>query len=142
MGRASALQLRLTLALHRCKQRNESKFSRMVAFGHSLPRISSRVEQDLRSPGLTRPKVLAALVRLLESTLIRIGNAEYARSNDSYRRFQRWAEGGSCAREPRRPCRRRRQQLTATDISPSLRKFFAAKPGLVGPAGKPWNGEP
>lgn len=67
-----------------CELRNESKFTRMLAFGESLPRLRARVEQDLRSAGLTRAKVLAALVRLLETTLIRIGNEEYARKNDSY----------------------------------------------------------
>lgn len=67
-----------------CEQRNESKFERMLAFGAALPRLRARVEQDLRSPGLPREKVLAALVRLLETTLIRVGNEEYARANDSY----------------------------------------------------------
>ncbi|HRI50088.1 MAG TPA: DNA topoisomerase IB [Pseudomonadota bacterium] len=67
-----------------CEQRNESKFGRMVAFGQALPRIRARVQQDLRSPGLSREKVLATLVRLLESTLIRIGNEEYVKTNESY----------------------------------------------------------
>jgi len=67
-----------------CELRNETKFERLLAFGDALPRLRTRVEQDLRSPGLSRKKVLAAVVRLLETTLIRVGNEEYARSNDSY----------------------------------------------------------
>lgn len=64
--------------------RDENKFGRMIAFGHALPRIRQRVEEDLSRPGLPREKVLAAVVRLLETTLIRVGNDEYARTNDSY----------------------------------------------------------
>lgn len=64
--------------------RNESKFSRMVAFGLALPRIRAQVDADLRRRGLPREKVLATVVRLLETTLIRVGNAEYARSNKHY----------------------------------------------------------
>lgn len=64
--------------------RNETKFERMIPFGEALPRLRSRVEQDLRSPGLSRNKVLATIVRLLETTLIRVGNEEYARTNASF----------------------------------------------------------
>lgn len=64
--------------------RNESKFGRMVAFGLALPRIREQVARDLRQRGLPREKVLATVVRLLETTLIRVGNAEYARSNKHY----------------------------------------------------------
>jgi DNA topoisomerase-1 len=64
--------------------RDETKFSRMVAFGEALPRIRGRVEADLALPGLPREKTLAIAVRLLDETLIRVGNAEYARENDSY----------------------------------------------------------
>ena len=64
--------------------RDESKFERMMQFGEALPRIRERVEQDLRRKGLPREKVLAAVVALLGSTFIRIGNSEYARNNDSY----------------------------------------------------------
>jgi len=49
-----------------------------------LPRIRRRVNRDLRRRGLPRPKVLAAIVRLLETTLIRVGNEEYARTNGSF----------------------------------------------------------
>jgi DNA topoisomerase-1 len=64
--------------------RDEAKYGRMVAFGRTLPRIRARVEEDLARPGLPREKVLAAVVRLLERTLIRVGNEEYARANRSF----------------------------------------------------------
>jgi DNA topoisomerase I len=64
--------------------RDAAKFDRMLEFGRSLPRIRRRVAQDLRKSGLPRERVLATLVRLLESTLVRIGNEEYARSNGSF----------------------------------------------------------
>ena len=65
-------------------QRDAAKFGRMLEFGRSLSTIRRRVAQDLRKPGLPRDKVLATLVRLLECTLIRIGNEEYARENGSF----------------------------------------------------------
>lgn len=64
--------------------RDENKYARMVAFGEALPVIRERVERDLGLPGMPREKVLATVVRLLETTLIRVGNAEYARDNGSY----------------------------------------------------------
>ncbi len=64
--------------------RDESKFERMKLFGESLPSIRKHVEQDLGLPGLPREKVLATIVRLLETTFIRVGNEEYARENRSY----------------------------------------------------------
>lgn len=64
--------------------RSEAKFERMAAFGEALPRIRRRVTKLLRQPGLPREKVLAALVQLLDLTLIRVGNDEYARLNRSY----------------------------------------------------------
>ncbi len=64
--------------------RDQNKFSRMVAFGMALPRIRERTERDLGLPGLARNKVLATVVRLLEKTLIRVGNKEYVRENQSY----------------------------------------------------------
>ena len=63
--------------------RDSAKFSRTIAFGRALPRIRRRVARDLRRPGLGREKVLAAMVRLLETTLIRIGNEEYLKQNRS-----------------------------------------------------------
>jgi DNA topoisomerase-1 len=64
--------------------RDVTKYDRMTAFGQILPLIRRRAEQDLARPGLPRKKILAAVVRLLESTLIRVGNEEYARQNDSF----------------------------------------------------------
>jgi DNA topoisomerase-1 len=64
--------------------RDETKYERMLAFGAALPTIRARVEADLARPGLPREKVLATVVRLLEGTLIRVGNEEYARENRSY----------------------------------------------------------
>ncbi|HVS38650.1 MAG TPA: DNA topoisomerase IB [Gemmataceae bacterium] len=64
--------------------RDETKYHRLTAFAAALPAIRARVETDVGLPGLPRPKVLAAVVRLLETTLIRIGNEEYARTNGSF----------------------------------------------------------
>ena len=66
------------------EERDETKYARMLAFARVLPRIRAQVERDLARPGLPREKVLATLVCLLETTLIRIGNEAYARSNKSY----------------------------------------------------------
>lgn len=64
--------------------RDARKYERMAAFGRALPRLRRRVETDLSRRGLPREKVLAAVVRLLELTLIRVGNDEYARANKSF----------------------------------------------------------
>jgi len=64
--------------------RDETKFGRMLAFSEVLPEIRRRADQDLRRAGLPREKVLAAVVRLLECTGIRVGNDEYARTNESF----------------------------------------------------------
>jgi DNA topoisomerase-1 len=64
--------------------RDESKYGRMIAFAKMLPVIRRRVARDMRRPGLSREKVLATVVNLLETTLIRVGNQEYARSNRSF----------------------------------------------------------
>jgi DNA topoisomerase-1 len=64
--------------------RDETKYTRLVAFGEALPRIRDQVERHMALPGLPREKVLATVVRLLEMTLIRVGNAEYARENHSF----------------------------------------------------------
>jgi DNA topoisomerase-1 len=64
--------------------RDETKFERMLEFGRALPKIRSRVAADLRRHGLSREKVLAAVIRLLETTLIRVGNEEYCRENHSF----------------------------------------------------------
>jgi DNA topoisomerase-1 len=64
--------------------RDAAKFEHMLAFGRLLPRIRRRVQKDLKLPGLPKDKVLAAVVKLLETTLIRVGNATYAKENGSY----------------------------------------------------------
>lgn len=64
--------------------RDGNKFDRMAAFGRALPRIRRRVARDLKMTGITQNKVLAAVVRLLEESLIRVGNEEYARDNNSF----------------------------------------------------------
>jgi DNA topoisomerase I len=66
------------------KVRDETKYGRLIQFGHVLPAIRRRTDADLRRRGLPRPKVLAAVVRLLEKTFIRVGNDEYARDNRSF----------------------------------------------------------
>ena len=65
-------------------RREDAKFERLIAFAKALPAIRSQVERDLARPGLPREKVVAAVVRLLELTLIRVGNDEYARLNRSF----------------------------------------------------------
>jgi DNA topoisomerase-1 len=64
--------------------RDENKYHRLVAFGYALPRLRRRVESDLSHRGLHRDKVLAAVVRVMEITLIRVGNEEYAKQNNSF----------------------------------------------------------
>ena len=64
--------------------RDAHKFERMLDFGKALPRIRRRIARDLKLRGMPREKVLATVVSLLEQTLIRVGNDEYARDNRSY----------------------------------------------------------
>jgi DNA topoisomerase-1 len=64
--------------------RDEAKYGRMLLLGNVLPRIRARVQRDLARQGLSRARILAALVRLLETTLARVGNVEYAKGNKSY----------------------------------------------------------
>ena len=66
------------------KTRSQHKFNRMLLFGASLPLIRQTTAKDLRKHGLPRTKVLAAVVQLLETTLIRVGNDQYAQQNCSY----------------------------------------------------------
>ena len=75
-------QYRYHESWHAC--RGETKFDRMTAFAAALPGIRIRTAADLARPGLPREKVLAAVVRLLEKSLIRVGNEEYARQNRSF----------------------------------------------------------
>src|SRR5688572_15071711 len=66
------------------KRRDKSKYADCLGFGAALPRLRARVEKDLRKRKLDRDTVLAAVVRLLDTEFIRIGNEEYARSNKSF----------------------------------------------------------
>ena len=64
--------------------RDQTKFSRMIAFSQALPEIRRRIEQDLSRSGLPKEKVLATILKLMELTRIRVGNEEYAKTNNSY----------------------------------------------------------
>ena len=64
--------------------RDETKYGRMLEFGAALPQIRAQVDRDLALPGIPRERALASIVHLLESSLIRIGNEEYARENKSF----------------------------------------------------------
>jgi DNA topoisomerase-1 len=64
--------------------RDESKYGRTLAFAHALAAIRRKTKRDLQQPGLSREKVLAAVINLLETTLIRVGNTQYARQNQSF----------------------------------------------------------
>ena len=64
--------------------RDRSKFKRMLEFSEVLPRLRERIERDLRAENLSRRQLFATVVRLLDRTLIRVGNDEYARENRSY----------------------------------------------------------
>lgn len=64
--------------------RDSQKFDHMIAFARVLPRLRQQVDQDMAARGLGRRKVVATVVRLLETTMVRIGNAAYARDNKSY----------------------------------------------------------
>ncbi len=81
--------------------RDGAKFERMAAFGAALPRLRRRIRRDLAAPGMTREKIIAAVVSLLDATLVRVGNDEYARSNGSFglttlrNRHVRFAAGGA-----------------------------------------------
>jgi DNA topoisomerase-1 len=64
--------------------RDATKFERMVAFGHALPTLRERLEADLALPGMQRERILATVLWIIDHTLMRVGNEEYARTNDSY----------------------------------------------------------
>ena len=64
--------------------RDENKFGLLASFGHGLPPLRDRLDGELRAPGLSRQKVLALVIRLLDETLIRIGNREYVDDNETY----------------------------------------------------------
>lgn len=64
--------------------RDADKYTRLQEFGKALPKLRKQLEAQLAKPGFTREKVLAAVVMLLDATLIRVGNTQYARDNKSY----------------------------------------------------------
>ncbi len=64
--------------------RDETKYHRMLLFGECLPALRRKVDEDLSTRGISRKRVLATLVRLLDHTAIRVGNAQYARENESF----------------------------------------------------------
>jgi len=64
--------------------RDEAKFSSLAAFGRALPKLRARVDADLRRRGLPRERVVATVIRLLDRTMIRVGNDAYAQENDSF----------------------------------------------------------
>jgi len=64
--------------------RDAVKYAHLVAFAEALPALRRRLKRDLKQPGLPREKILAAVVTLLEQTLIRVGNEDYARANNSF----------------------------------------------------------
>ena len=66
------------------ESRESAKFEHVMEFAEALPRIRARVQQDMSERGLGREKVLATVVHLLETTMIRLGNAAYAKENKSY----------------------------------------------------------
>jgi len=68
----------------RCEIRDETKCAHMLEFAAVLPKMRKRVDSDLRKPNMPREKLLAAVVKLLETTTIRIGNDEYAKENKSF----------------------------------------------------------
>lgn len=64
--------------------RDADKYARLQAFGKALPKLRKHLEAKIAEPGFTREKVLATVLMLLDATLIRVGNVEYARENKSY----------------------------------------------------------
>ena len=64
--------------------RDQAKFTAMIGFAEALPTLRAQVEQDLDAPPLSRANVLAAVIKLLETTLIRVGNSRYTKLNKSY----------------------------------------------------------
>src|SRR5689334_5468182 len=64
--------------------RDSTKYAHLLEFAHALPKIRARIDADMKKPGLPRAKVLATVVHLLETTLIRVGNEDYVKENKSY----------------------------------------------------------
>lgn len=66
------------------KFRDQTKYDKLIDFGQALPKIRTQVSEDMNKQGLPREKILATVVKLLEKTMIRIGNEQYAKENQSY----------------------------------------------------------
>lgn len=66
------------------KFRDETKYEKVLMFGSALPKIRARISEDMDRQGLPREKVLATIVKLMEKTMIRVGNEQYAKENKSY----------------------------------------------------------
>lgn len=64
--------------------RDEVKYSSLIAFAHALPKLRAQIDRDLRRPGTPRERVVASVVWLLDNTMIRVGNAAYAKENKSF----------------------------------------------------------
>jgi DNA topoisomerase-1 len=84
VGRDARGRLQYRYHSHWTEFRDRVKFDRLPAFASSLPAIRRRIDADLASPGITRERVLATVAELLQTTLIRVGNDEYARDNGAY----------------------------------------------------------
>ena len=84
MGHDARGRLQYRYHPHWTEFRDRVKFDRLSLFASALPAIRRRIDTDLGSPGVTREKVLATVVELLQTTLIRVGNDEYARDNGAY----------------------------------------------------------
>ena len=84
VGRDARGRLQYRYHPHWTEFRDRVKFDRLPAFAAALPAIRRRIDADLGSPGVSREKVLATVVELLQTTLIRVGNEEYARDNGAY----------------------------------------------------------
>jgi DNA topoisomerase I len=101
--------------------RAANKFERLADFAEALPALRQRVKADMALPGLPRPKVLATVVSLLESTLIRVGNEDYAKTNKSYGLTtlrRRHVKVRSCASTSRARAARPGGSRCATGASP------------------------
>jgi DNA topoisomerase-1 len=116
------------------EKRDETKYSRMLAFAQALPAIRKQAKEDLARPGLPPEKILATIVRLLETTFIRIGNQEYARTNNSFglttMRRRHVAVSGSTLRFQFRGKSGKHHQIALTD--PQMAKIVRRCQDLPG----------
>jgi len=83
-GRDARLRKQYRYHAHWRIVRDEVKYQRMISFAKALPQVRKCLEHDLKKPGLSKQKVLATVIYLLQATLMRVGNDEYARNNQSF----------------------------------------------------------